>query len=115
MRIPQLLAAAALVAVVGTARASSPIPSNYVDDFGPVVSEGAAAGEVITSRASPVPSNQVDDFGAAAVAATEATAAPTPGHASIVPSNYIDDFGLSAEAERGVSTASASVADPSNS
>jgi hypothetical protein len=119
MRIPQLVAAAALLAVVGTARASSsPIPSNYVDDFGPVAAgESSAREDAVASHASPIPSNYVDDFGVAQGAGASATAAPAaaPAHASIVPSNYIDDFGLSDQPEVGVSTASVKDGSPAPS
>ena len=65
MRLTASITAAAFVLVAGLARASSPIPSNYVDDFGPLTpstpSETRAARPI--AHASPIPLNYIDDFG----------------------------------------------------
>ncbi len=71
MRSIQFAIAAALLAFAGSASASSsPIPSNYVDDFGPVVSSRSAPvkadGVAVQQHASPIASNYVDDFGPSA-------------------------------------------------
>ncbi len=101
MRTNLSIASAALLAFASSARASSPIPSNYVDDFGPI--DAGASAETTPARpsahASPIASNYVDDFGSTDVstssAATPAATRPT-AHASPIASNYVDDFGLDA-------------------
>ncbi len=105
MSVVRIIAAAAFIATtaVGTAQAaqtqwphSSPVPSNYIDDFGPLEPTTMPSGPtmVTNERSSRIPSNYVDDFGS-----LEPTTMPsgptvvTNGRSSPVPSNYIDDFG----------------------
>ncbi len=100
MRTNLSIAAAALLAFASSARASSPIPSNYVDDFGSIEPSTSADAPTArpTAHASPIASNYVDDFGSiepSTSATTPAATRPT-AHASPIASNYIDDFGLDA-------------------
>ena len=46
---------------------ASPIPSNYIDDFGSLApsEQSDTKKTVVTWHASPIPSNYVDDFGLA--------------------------------------------------
>jgi hypothetical protein len=61
----------AALTIAGAAHAQSFIPGNYVDDFGPVVSDrsvaadrGARPEQMATRTAgSPIPANYIDDFG----------------------------------------------------
>ena len=95
MRLTVSIAAAGFFVFAGSARASSTIPSNYVDDFGSleVSHPTETPRELPIAHASPIPSNWVDDFGS--LVPREQTASPSivTWHASPIPSNYVDDFG----------------------
>ncbi len=86
MHVARVVAIAGLIATAaGTAppasaeetapnRSASPIPSNYVDDFGPLTraEPRSAKGTPASTRSSPIPSNYVDDFAVPAPAGTAA-------------------------------------------
>ncbi len=104
MRITASIAAAGIAILAGSAQASSPIPANYVDDFGPVATSASTDRADVTAvgHASPIASNYVDDFGSTApIDAVAAKRDVAVAHASPIPSNYIDDFGPSESREPG--------------
>lgn len=97
MRLTMSIAAAGLLVFAESARASSIIPSNYVDDFGSleVSNPTQTPRELPVAHASPIPSNYVDDFGSLVPSEPgEAKKTVLTWHASQIPSNYVDDFGL---------------------
>ncbi len=66
MRAPRIAVAVAVLGLAGAARAESPVPGNYVDDFGSVAPAAQRTVDVngaVASRGSPIPANYVDDFG----------------------------------------------------
>jgi hypothetical protein len=94
MQIARMIAVATVLATVGAARAQSPIPSNYVDDFGlerhgdraePSVpaAPGASARPMLgwSPTGSPFPGNYVDDFSVVAPepSGTPMVASTSPG------------------------------------
>lgn len=100
MRLTLSIAAAGFLVFTGSARASSIIPSNYVDDFGSLeVSDPTQTPrELPVAHASPIPSNYVDDFGSLIPSGSgDAKRAVVTWHASQIPSNYVDDFGLAGD------------------
>ncbi len=96
MRNAALVVVTALLATAGTAQAaSSPIASNYVDDFGSIESSRSPRDgtTVLLSHASPVPSNYIDDFGPVSPnMASSGTTVAVEQRASPIPDNYVDDF-----------------------
>ncbi len=111
MRLTHVFTAAALLTVAGSARANaSPIPGNYIDDFGPVVSDSApastSAAPAVSPHSSPIAANYVDDFGSLTPSApATAPAEVLTAHASPIPSNYVDDFGTTPAATMASQTA----------
>ncbi len=65
MRSTHVFVVAALLSIAGTARASSasPIPSNYIDDFGPIATPATSAAQPAPAYSSPVFANYIDNFG----------------------------------------------------
>ena len=85
MRIARVIAVCGLVGLIGSARAESPVPSNYVDDFGSLVPSHPTAASPARPAAhvSLIMSNYVDDFGPLAPAApapAETTAGADDAH-----------------------------------
>ncbi len=66
MRASRIAVAVAVLGLAGAARAESPVPGNYVDDFGslaPATARTVDADRTVASRGSPIAANYVDDFG----------------------------------------------------
>lgn len=97
MNASRISLALAILSLAATARAQSFIPGNQVDDFTDVRQTTSLTQTVrATGHASPIPMNYVDDFGAVD-GALEAPTVTRTAHASIIPSNYVDEFGTDAD------------------
>ncbi len=98
MRTNLTIASAALLAFAASARASSLVPFDNVEDFGPL---GSGSAGTTTDRPaahlSPITPNNIDDFGPLDVSNPAATTTARPiAHLSPITPNYVDDFGLDA-------------------
>jgi hypothetical protein len=99
MRLKVSIAAAGALALAASARASSPIPSNYVDDFGvpdasAPVEDGAPSSGDAVSTPTMTPRERPGEPSAAPMYVPPEPSNYASTHASPVPSNYVDDFGL---------------------
>lgn len=92
MRFTHVLAVAALLSITGAARANSPVPANYIDDFGLLTP--SATSPTAEARIAPpsIPSNYVDDFGLLTPSSSPTMKARIASPS--IPSNYVDDFGV---------------------
>lgn len=96
MNASRISIALAILSLAATARAQSFIPGNQVDDFTDVRQTASLTQTVrAPGHASPIPLNYVDDFGAVDGADGAPTITRT-ARASIIPSNYVDEFGADA-------------------
>jgi hypothetical protein len=86
----RIVTAAALMVAFATARAESPIPANFVDDFGVVGVQGFASAPAHSS--SIIGENYVDDFGVGGAQGL----ATIPTATAFIPGNYVDNFDVAA-------------------